>query len=144
MGKLPSTRVLIAAGVAVCADILQWVLFPLGSWAGFLNPIDDILDVVVGGIMVSLLGWHWAFLPSAMGKLIPGVDLVPFWTAAVFIVGLGQQGQGQAQNPMAPVIPFNFPAGAPPEAQQPIPPVHASGPSLTIPAQSVQPAQQNR
>jgi len=33
--------------------------------------------------MVYLLGWHWEFLPSFLGKLVPGVDLVPFWTLAV-------------------------------------------------------------
>src|ERR1700738_3924119 len=33
--------------------------------------------------MVHLLGWHWEFLPSFFAKLVPGVDLVPFWTMAV-------------------------------------------------------------
>ncbi len=33
--------------------------------------------------MVRLLGWHWEFLPSFLAKLVPGVDLVPFWTLAV-------------------------------------------------------------
>jgi len=34
-------------------------------------------------MMVHLLGWHWEFLPSFLVKLVPGVDLVPFWTLAV-------------------------------------------------------------
>jgi hypothetical protein len=140
MWKIPNTRVLVAGAIAVCADILQWVLIPLGSEFGFINPLNDILDVAVAGIMVSLLGWHWAFLPSAMGKLIPGVDLVPFWSASVFIVGLGQN-QSEGQNPMGPVIPFNFPAGSAPLPQNV--PAHAGGPSLTIPAQNVQQTQQN-
>jgi hypothetical protein len=33
--------------------------------------------------MVHLLGWQWEFLPSFLAKLVPGVDLVPFWTMAV-------------------------------------------------------------
>jgi len=33
--------------------------------------------------MINLLGWHWEFLPSFLAKLVPGVDLVPFWTIAV-------------------------------------------------------------
>jgi hypothetical protein len=33
--------------------------------------------------MVYLLGWHWEFLPSFVAKLVPGIDLVPFWTMAV-------------------------------------------------------------
>jgi hypothetical protein len=32
---------------------------------------------------VGLLGWQWEFLPSFLGKFVPGVDLVPFWTLAV-------------------------------------------------------------
>jgi hypothetical protein len=34
-------------------------------------------------LLVNLLGWHWEFLPSFLAKLVPGVDLVPFWTMAV-------------------------------------------------------------
>jgi hypothetical protein len=34
-------------------------------------------------VLVHLLGWHWEFLPSFFAKLVPGVDLVPFWTIAV-------------------------------------------------------------
>jgi len=37
----------------------------------------------VGATLAYLLGWHWEFLPSFLGKLVPGVDLVPFWTLAV-------------------------------------------------------------
>ena len=33
--------------------------------------------------MVHLLGWHLEFLLSFVAKLVPGVDLVPFWTMAV-------------------------------------------------------------
>ena len=33
--------------------------------------------------MIHLLGWHWEFLPSFFAKLVPGIDLVPFWTIAV-------------------------------------------------------------
>jgi hypothetical protein len=32
------------------------------------------------------LGWHWAFLPTLAAELIPGLDLFPTWTAAVFFV----------------------------------------------------------
>ena len=34
-------------------------------------------------MLTQLLGWHWEFLPSFFAKLVPGVDLVPFWTMAV-------------------------------------------------------------
>ncbi len=68
--------------LALVADALQLVVFPLFVEGG-LSPADDILDLGVGAIMVHLLGWHWEFLPTFFAKLVPGVDLVPFWTLAV-------------------------------------------------------------
>lgn len=68
--------------LAILADALQVVVFPLFV-AGAASPPDDILDFAIGAMMVHLLGWHWEFLPSFLGKLVPGVDLVPFWTMAV-------------------------------------------------------------
>jgi hypothetical protein len=68
--------------LAIAADALQLVVFPLFV-AGGLSPADDVLDLGIGAMMVHLLGWHWEFLPSFFAKLVPGVDLVPFWTLAV-------------------------------------------------------------
>ena len=68
--------------VAIAADALQLVVFPLFV-AGAISPADDLLDLGIGAVMVHLLGWHWEFLPSFLAKLVPGVDLVPFWTMAV-------------------------------------------------------------
>lgn len=62
--------------------MLQIVVFPLFI-EGVESPADDILDFGIGAVLVALLGWHWEFLPSFFGKLLPGVDLVPFWTMAV-------------------------------------------------------------
>jgi len=71
--------------VAIAADLIQIVALPFFV-AGGLSPLDDILDVAVGAILVQLLGWHWAFLPSFLVELTPGFDLFPTWTAAVFFV----------------------------------------------------------
>lgn len=68
--------------VAIIADALQLAVFPMFV-EGALSPADDVLDFGVGALMVHLLGWHWEFLPSFFAKLVPGVDLVPFWTLAV-------------------------------------------------------------
>jgi hypothetical protein len=68
--------------LAVVADALQIVVFPVFV-AGAVSPADDVLDLGIGALMVHLLGWHWEFLPSFLAKLVPGVDLVPFWTMAV-------------------------------------------------------------
>ena len=68
--------------LAVVADGLQIILFPLFS-EGALSPADDVLDVAVALILGRLIGWHWEFLPSFLTELVPGVDMVPFWTLAV-------------------------------------------------------------
>jgi hypothetical protein len=78
----PGLRFRAAMVLAVVADALQIIVFPLfveGAW----SPANDVLDFGVGAMMVHLLGWHWEFLPSFLAKLVPGVDLVPLWTLAV-------------------------------------------------------------
>lgn len=71
-----------AMALAIVADVLQLVIFPLFV-EGALSPAEDLLDLGVAAAMVRLLGWHWEFLPSFFAKLVPGMDLVPFWTMAV-------------------------------------------------------------
>jgi hypothetical protein len=78
----PGPQFRAAMLLAIVADALQLVVFPLFV-AGALSPADDLLDLGVGAAMIHLLGWHWEFLPSFFAKLVPGVDLVPFWTMAV-------------------------------------------------------------
>src|SRR5208337_475696 len=68
--------------LAIIADALQIVVFPLFV-EGVESPADDVLDLGIGAVLIYLLGWHWEFLPSFVAKLVPGVDLVPFWTLAV-------------------------------------------------------------
>ena len=78
----PGPRFQVALILAIIADALQLVVFPLFV-EGAMSPADDLLDLGVGVALVRLLGWHWEFLPSFLAKLVPGVDLVPFWTIAV-------------------------------------------------------------
>ena len=88
-GTLSPTRVNAARVIAVLADCLQIMVFP-AFMPGYLSPAEDILDAIVALAMFLLLGWHWAFVPSFLAKLVPALDLVPTWTAAVFLVtGLG-------------------------------------------------------
>src|SRR6202789_4502116 len=68
--------------IAVIADALQIIVFP-SFVEGALSPADDVLDFGVAALLINLLGWHWEFLPSFLGKLVPGLDLVPLWTIAV-------------------------------------------------------------
>ena len=68
--------------LAVIADAIQILIFPLFI-EGAVSPADDLLDLGIGAVLTYLLGWQWEFLPSFFAKLVPGVDLVPFWTLAV-------------------------------------------------------------
>lgn len=81
-----SARARAALIVALAADAIQIVLLPVFS-PGALSPAADVIDVIVGIVMVRLLGWHVAFLPSFIAELIPFVDLFPSWTLAVLFVG---------------------------------------------------------
>jgi hypothetical protein len=78
----PRSRFRTALVLARVADAVQIVIFPLFV-EGALSPLEDILDLIVAVALFRLLGWHWEFLPSSIAKLVPGVDLVPFWTLAV-------------------------------------------------------------
>jgi hypothetical protein len=78
----PGPKFRLALLLAVIADALQLALIPLFI-EGAESPAADIVDLVMAGALYFLLGWHWEFLPSFAGKLIPGVDLVPLWTFAV-------------------------------------------------------------
>ena len=78
----PGPRFRTAMVLAIIADALQLVVFPVFV-EGAISPADDILDLGIAAAMINLLGWHWEFLPSFLAKLVPGVDLVPFWTLAV-------------------------------------------------------------
>ena len=89
--------------LAILADALQLVIFPVFVEGAF-SPAEDVLDFGVAALLVNLLGWHWEFLPSFLIKLVPGVDLVPFWTMAVANVyrkskRIAEEQENQRQGP---------------------------------------------
>ena len=77
-----------ALAIAILADALQIVFLPMFV-EGVSSPLDDLLDIAVAWVLIRLLGWHWAFLPSFAAKLVPGADLVPTWTMAVLVATRG-------------------------------------------------------
>ena len=85
-----------AWAIAIVADVTQWVLFPLFA-SGGLSPADDLIDVIVGISLTRLLGWHWAFLPTFAAELLPGLDLLPTWTAAVFFISRDLAGRSEPE-----------------------------------------------
>jgi hypothetical protein len=83
--SLRSSEHRLAWLVAMAADAIQIIGFPIFV-EGAVSPADSVLDLVVAFVLIRLLGWHWAFLPSLAAELIPGMDLFPTWTAAVWYV----------------------------------------------------------
>jgi hypothetical protein len=88
MLEVPSNPRRTALAIAILADALQIVFFPLFVEGAF-SPLDDVLDIAVAWMLIHLLGWHWAFLPSFVAKVVPGADLVPTWTMAVLVATRG-------------------------------------------------------
>ena len=82
---LPGRRLKTAFALAIAADVLQIAAFPIFFEGGF-SPADDLVDVAMCAMLSWLLGWRWEFAPSFLAKLLPGVDLIPLCTLAVFSV----------------------------------------------------------
>ena len=91
--------------VAIGADALQLAVTPMFA-EGALSPVDAVLDALVAVVLVRLLGWHWAFLPTLMIEALPGADLFPTWTAAVFFVTRQMHNSGEPV-----ILPPEHPAG---------------------------------
>jgi hypothetical protein len=90
----PARRVPRRAWVlAIAADAVQLAFMPFFAPGG-VSPVDAALDVAVAALLVRWCGWHWAFLPSFAAELVPGVDLVPSWTLAVWLASLGRPRPG--------------------------------------------------
>src|SRR5215470_14659266 len=83
--SLKSPELRLAWAVAMAADAIQIAGLPLFV-EGAISPADSALDLIVGFLLIRLLGWHWAFLPAFAAEMVPGVDLFPTWTAAVWYV----------------------------------------------------------
>lgn len=92
--KTPEHR--LAWIIAIAADAIQITVFPLFA-TGAVSPADTALDILTGALLIRLLGWHWAFLPTLAAELLPGFDLFPTWTAAVFFVTRQQVRTGEPE-----------------------------------------------
>lgn len=94
MARSPA-RIWAARAIAVAADAIQIVAIP-AFFGGAASPLNDGLDVAVGVVLVLLVGWHVAFLPTFIAELVPLLDIFPTWTTAVLFVtrGGGSKGRG--------------------------------------------------
>jgi len=92
--ELPSANARrVAWIVAIGVDATQ-ALLPIVFGAGVV-PWEIALDLITMGVLTRLIGWHWAFLPTFAIELVPIVDLVPTWTAAVWFATRGKAIQGK-------------------------------------------------
>ena len=89
-----SPRMRTALALAILADLAQMIVFPLFA-EGAASPAEDLLDFGMAGVLTALVGWHWEFAPSFVGELVPGLDMVPFWTLAVANVYRKSKQQGK-------------------------------------------------
>jgi hypothetical protein len=112
---LTGGRIKAARAIAMVADLLQIGLFPLFMEGG-LSIANDVVDFSVAVLMVWLLGFHWAFLPSLVAELVPGLNLVPTWTAAVLFATRGGPGLPEAKAEVieVPGAPRSLPPRVPP------------------------------
>jgi tryptophan-rich sensory protein len=100
-------RVWIARALAVAADIVQVALTP-ATVEGVFSPIADGLDLVMAAVLTVLVGWHLAFIPSFLVKLLPIGDLAPTWTMAVLVATRGRTKtpESHSEAPMPSLLPM--------------------------------------
>jgi hypothetical protein len=106
-------RVMAARVLAILVDLAQWALLPAA-----LTPLNNAIDVVTGFVMIWLVGWHWAFLPTFLAEMVPFVDLVPTWTLAVMFATRGAGDPPMPQPPLPPSQPLLPPREQPPPTNQ--------------------------
>ncbi len=106
--SLNTPELRLAWAIAIAADALQIFAMPLFA-EGALSPADGALDLIVAVILTRLLGWHWAFLPTMAAEMLPGFDLVPTWTMAVFYVTQKSMAQTKSEPEILPPGPAPAP-----------------------------------
>lgn len=115
-------RLKAAWAVAVGIDALQVFIFP-STVEGVFSPVEIVLDFLAMAVLTMLVGWHWAFIPSIIVELVPGLDLAPTWTIALAIASRGLNRPGPVPG---------FPKDAAPKDVTPMDEAH----TITVEAKS--------
>ena len=79
--KLTRGRIAAAMTIACVADILQIALMPV-AWTF----AQSAVDVVAMLLAMWVIGFHLLLLPTFIIEFIPGVDMLPTWTACMIAV----------------------------------------------------------
>jgi hypothetical protein len=104
--KLTPKRIILAFAVAIIADVIQFPITAVEATGLFSIPgelADFVLDCFVMVATCLLLGFHWALLPTLFVEIVPGLDLLPTWTACVAFV-VWQRKKEQAAPPPLPIV----------------------------------------
>jgi hypothetical protein len=121
MGTITKGKARAALAIAMVADVVQLGLFPLLELP--LLWLNEAIDVAVAIVMLGLLGWHWALLPTLLVELVPALNLFPTWTAAVIYItrqaGVAPAQELVAARGVAQIVPSGAPTPPPqPKAQE--------------------------
>jgi hypothetical protein len=105
--KLTKTRIILAFGIAIIADLIQLPITAVEATGMFSMPgelADLLVDCVVMAATTALLGFHWALLPTLVVEVIPGLDLLPTWTGCVAYVVWRRKKEQSRPPPLRPVV----------------------------------------
>jgi hypothetical protein len=78
-------RKAVALMVAGAIDFMQIVLFPLFG-EGAISPLNDIADFAAAIALTAVCGFKWQFILAFFAELIPGLDLLPTWSAVALLI----------------------------------------------------------
>src|SRR5262245_22064671 len=81
-GSLSRNKKRAALMVAAAADLVQLGVIPLFA-EGIFSPLEDVADVIVALVLLSIIGFRWRALFAFAVELVPGLALFPTWTAMV-------------------------------------------------------------
>ena len=80
----------------------------MGEATGVFTIPGELADFLVDGVVMvattMLLGFHWVLLPTLFVEVIPGLDLLPTWTACVAYVLWRRKKEQTQPQPLSPVI----------------------------------------
>ncbi len=113
--KLTRGRIAVAMTIACVADLLQIALMPV-AWTF----AQSAVDVVAMILAMWVIGFHLLLLPTFIIEFIPGVDMLPTWTACMIaVIALRKREQSAKQSP---ALDVEYSVQAAPPTQLPLPP----------------------
>jgi hypothetical protein len=78
-------RKALALTIAGIADMIQLLVIP-AFIEGAASPLNDIVDVLTALLLTAVCGFKWQFVFAFFMELIPGLDLLPTWSAVALLI----------------------------------------------------------